>query len=66
MTITVNGETRQVPEPLDVRGLLEHLEVRGSSVAFELNRQVIPRSDWEQTPIREGDRVEIVHFVGGG
>jgi thiamine biosynthesis protein ThiS len=49
-----------------VRALLETLGISGSHVAVEVNRKIIRRGEWEQTPISNLDRVEIVQFVGGG
>jgi len=64
--ILVNGETRAVPEGLNVAELLRHLEIDGSRVAVELNRQIVRRRDWESTQVGAGAAVEVVQFVGGG
>jgi thiamine biosynthesis protein ThiS len=66
MTITVNGESREVPEGLTVTGLLKELGFPGDRVAVERNLDILPREKWAATPIAPGDRFEIVHFVGGG
>jgi sulfur carrier protein len=66
MEITVNGETQEVPDGLDVPRLLDHLGIRPERVAIELNLEVLPRSSWIATQVAPGDRFEIVHFVGGG
>jgi len=66
MQLTVNGEARDVPEGLTVRGLVEHLGLTDGPVAVERNREVIPRATHETTMLAAGDVVEIVHFVGGG
>jgi len=66
MQLTVNGEKREVPEGLSVRGLIEHLGLGEGPVAIEKNRVVVPRAEHETTPLSAGDSVEIVHFVGGG
>ncbi|HEX8196982.1 MAG TPA: sulfur carrier protein ThiS [Pyrinomonadaceae bacterium] len=66
MTVIVNGETRQIPENTNLARLLEILELASARVAIELNQSVIRRGEWENTVLRENDRIEIVHFVGGG
>lgn len=66
MRLIVNGETRDVPDGLTVRGLVEHLGLTDGPVAVERNREVVPRANHATTPLAPGDVVEIVHFVGGG
>jgi len=66
MQITVNGESHEVPEGLDVPRLLEHLGLRAERVAIERNLEILPRSAWVATRVVPGDRYEIVHLVGGG
>jgi len=66
ITIEINGETREITPVPNVRALLETLGISGSHVAVEVNRKIIRRGEWEQTPISNLDRVEIVQFVGGG
>ncbi len=66
MTITINGEPREIPDGLDVAALLDHLGVRRDRVAIELNRDILPRAKWRETQVRANDNFEIVHFVGGG
>lgn len=66
MRIVVNEETREVPEGTTVAGLVEQLRLPAERLALELNRAVVPRAEWPGTVLSEGDRVEIVHFVGGG
>ncbi len=69
MQLTINGETRQVPceqgAELTVSALLRHLDLKGP-VAVEKNREIVPRADHATALVREGDALEIVHFVGGG
>jgi thiamine biosynthesis protein ThiS len=62
----VNGETREVPDELTLNGLINHLALAPERLAVELNREVVRRANWTQTMLAEGDRIEIVHFVGGG
>ena len=66
ITISLNGERRHVPENLMLDGLLEWLKLPLDRIAVEVNLQIARRAAWADTPIREGDRLEVVHFVGGG
>ncbi|HEU4535716.1 MAG TPA: sulfur carrier protein ThiS [Polyangiaceae bacterium] len=66
MRVWVNGDETDLPEGLTVRGLIERLGLGGGPVAVERNRAVVPRAEHAATGLSEGDRVEIVHFVGGG
>jgi len=66
MQLHINGEPRQFPEALTVASLLEHLGLKGDRVAVELNLEIVARDRWGATPLKDGDRLEIVHFVGGG
>ena len=66
MTIEINGEPRTFEAGLTLSSLLERLGMKSDRVAVELNRDIVPRDQWTETQIREGDRLEIVHFVGGG
>lgn len=65
-TIVVNGEPREIPEDYAVQDLLTTLNLSAQQVAVELNREVLPRSAYPQTPLKADDRLEIVTFVGGG
>src|ERR1700744_5766259 len=64
--ITLNGEARQLDGPLSVRGLLESLGLDPAKIAVERNLEIVPRSTYGQVAVGEGDRLEIVHFIGGG
>jgi len=66
MTLVINGETRAMAPVSNVHELLESLGIQGTHVAVELNRKIIRRGDWENTGVSNGDRIEIVQFVGGG
>lgn len=66
ITIHLNGEPREVREDLDLAKLLDTLSLPSQRVAIELNGRVIRRVDWPGIEVGEGDRVEVVHFVGGG
>ena len=64
--IVINGESRQVSLQTSLQELLRSLELKGDRVAVELNRKLVRREDWEQVRLCSNDRLEIVHFVGGG
>lgn len=66
ISISINGEKREAPEDLSLVGLLDWLKLPQDRVAVERNRKIVPREGWEGTAVEEGDRLEIVHFVGGG
>src|SRR5579885_3267692 len=66
MEITLNGETRRIEAPVNVRGLLEQLGLDPAKIAVERNLEIVPRSTYGQVALAEGDRLEIVHFIGGG
>lgn len=66
MQIRVNGEMREVPAGITVATLLETLQLGRFPCAVERNQQVVPREAQDRTPLEEGDRLEIVTFVGGG
>src|SRR3954462_9810794 len=66
MEITLNGETRRIEAPVNVHGLLEQLGLDPAKIAVERNLEIVPRSTYGQVALTEGDRLEIVHFIGGG
>ncbi len=66
MKLHINGEDREVGSPLSLAELLDSLGMKAGRVAVELNRDIVPRERWPETGLAEGDRLEIVHFVGGG
>jgi len=66
MKIYLNGEPREVPENLTLAELLEWLKLPADRVAVERNREIAARSTWAETVIQPDDRLEVVHFVGGG
>lgn len=66
MKLVINGDERDFVAPLTLAGLVEELGMKQDRVAVELNRDIVPRNQWPQTNLSEGDRLEIVHFVGGG
>jgi sulfur carrier protein len=66
MTLFINGEEKPFVQGLTLAGLIEQLGMKSDRVAVELNRNIVPRANWAATPLQNGDRLEVVHFVGGG
>jgi thiamine biosynthesis protein ThiS len=66
MKLFINGEDREFTAPLSLSSLVQHLGMKTDRVAIELNRNIVARERWAETNLAEGDRLEIVHFVGGG
>jgi thiamine biosynthesis protein ThiS len=66
MKVFVNGDEKDFSSPVSLAGLIEELDLPASRIAIELNREVVRRSDWGSTMLKDDDRIEIVHFVGGG
>jgi len=66
MEIVINGDSREVPAPVSLEGLIGLLELQGDRIAVELNREIVRKDRWATIQLRDHDRLEIVHFVGGG
>ncbi|HKV82128.1 MAG TPA: sulfur carrier protein ThiS [Candidatus Sulfotelmatobacter sp.] len=69
MKIHINGEEREFadsPTPFTLATLVEALGMKADRVAVEMNREIVPRDRWAETTLNEGDKLEMVHFVGGG
>lgn len=66
MTLQINGEPREFPDGLTVASLVAHLGMKADRVAVELNLDIVPRANWDAIALKGGDKLEIVHFVGGG
>lgn len=66
MRIQVNGEPREILDGTTVADLVRELGLEGRPVAIEVNRRVVPKTEHGARRIAEGDRIEVVHFVGGG
>jgi sulfur carrier protein len=66
MNLTVNGDNRAFDSALDVAGLVAALGLDARKVAVERNLEIVPRSAYGKTALADGDRIEIVHFIGGG
>jgi len=66
MNVIVNGEKKEVPVEIDLEALLLRLSLPTQRIAIELNKEVVRRKDWQNIKLNESDKIEVVHFVGGG
>ena len=66
MKLQINGDQRELPDGLSLAALVEHLGMKPDRVAVELNLEIVPRTNWQAIQLKDGDKLEIVHFVGGG
>jgi thiamine biosynthesis protein ThiS len=66
MKLQIHGHFREFKDPLTLSALVELLGLKPDRVAVELNRSIVQREHWPETDLREGDRLEMVQFVGGG
>jgi sulfur carrier protein len=68
LALQVNGKAAslEAPDPSALNHVLTLLDLRADRIAVELNGSIVPRTDWDSTLVQGGDRLEIVHFVGGG
>jgi thiamine biosynthesis protein ThiS len=66
LEIMVNGEPRRLVSPATASDLLHHLGLDPRTVVVEVNRKIVRRPQLDETPLSDGDAVELVHFVGGG
>lgn len=66
MELIINGKAAEFSSPLTLAALIDRLGMKADRVAVELNRAIVPRDRWAETNLADGDRLEIVHFVGGG
>lgn len=66
MKLTINGEERQFNNASTLTDLIAELGMKPGRVAVELNRELVSRDRWTETRLTDGDKLEIVHFVGGG
>jgi thiamine biosynthesis protein ThiS len=66
MKVFINGEARDLSGGSSLADLITELNLPAARIAIELNREVVRRSDWASTMLKDDDRIEIVHFVGGG
>lgn len=66
MKVLINGETKEISNELNLSDLLKHFSLPSERIAIELNKEVVRKKDWENIKIAEGDKLEVIHFVGGG
>ena len=66
LRVYVNGESQELSAPISLAELINQLDLPAARIAVELNRVVVRRSDWNTTMLQNEDKIEIVHFVGGG
>jgi sulfur carrier protein len=66
INVIVNGDAREFANEISLAALIEKLELPAARIAVELNQTVVRRADWSKIVLQENDRLEIVHFVGGG
>jgi sulfur carrier protein len=66
MKLNINGQEQMFDAPLSLASLLAHLGMKQDRVAVELNREIVRRELWAEKQLSDGDKLEIVHFVGGG
>ena len=66
LRIQVNGEPQEVEENISLPKLVAELNLKAEQIAIELNHKVVRRAEWDTTLLQADDKVEIVHFVGGG
>lgn len=66
LRVFINGESKEISGTPSLAELIEQLDLPAARIAIELNREVVRRSEWSSTILQDGDRIEIVHFVGGG
>jgi len=66
MNMTVNGDQVSLQEGANAADLIDHLDLRGKRIAMEVNLEIVPRSLYQRHRLQAGDRIEIVHAIGGG
>jgi len=66
MHLFINGDEKTFEGPLSLAQLIDQMGMKADRVAVELNREIVARTQWAATELRDGDRLEVVHFVGGG
>jgi len=66
MQIVINGQSRELPKGSTAADVVELLGLRGKRLAMEINEEILPRSQYPDHTLRDGDNVEIVHAIGGG
>lgn len=66
INVVINGDQREIPEGRNITDLLESLGLHPRLIVVEYNREILDRENFSSTEVREGDALELVHFVGGG
>jgi len=66
MKVVINGEIKEIATKINLQALLKNLSLASERIAVELNKEVVSKKDWENIEINEADKIEIIHFVGGG
>jgi len=66
MEVIVNGEKREIASEMNLNELLANLALPRERIAVELNKEVVRKNDWETIRVKDADKIEIIHFVGGG
>jgi sulfur carrier protein len=66
MRVFINGEAKEIENDLNLTDLLNHFSLPDERIAIELNKEVVRKKDWETIRVKDADKIEIVHFVGGG
>ena len=64
--IFINGDLRKFPQETNIASVLESLNISSKHIAIEINENLVFRSDWQETNLKDGDKVEIVKAIGGG
>ncbi|MDH3715454.1 MAG: sulfur carrier protein ThiS [Gammaproteobacteria bacterium] len=66
MQVVINGQSRDLPNGATAADIIELLGLQGKRLAMEINEEILPRSQYPDHTLRDGDHVEIVHAIGGG
>jgi thiamine biosynthesis protein ThiS len=66
MKVFINGETKEIAREVNLVELLDNFSLPRERIAVELNKEVVRKKDWENIRVKDADKIEIVHFVGGG
>jgi len=66
LNVTLNGKPQELPASASVAVMVVHLELSNKRIAVEVNKELVTKNKWQSTVLKEGDRIEIVTFVGGG
>ena len=64
--IFINGDLKKIPQETNIVSVLESLNISTKHIAIEINENLVFRSDWKETNLKDGDKIEIVKAIGGG